>query len=81
MVVQRLDHDSDPVLMSGSSFTLLPLPVQGNFGEIERLVCSLYITSLDGRFGFCRSSLLNWAKFKNRSRRGGASSQRTRFLF
>jgi hypothetical protein len=64
MLVQRLDQWLHP------SF-ILPPADQGHSGEIARLVRPLFIASPGAPNLSCRSSLVNWAKFKNQSCRDG----------
>ena len=82
ILVQRLDHNCDPVLDSFLIFHTAPAR-SGQFRRNRKTsLLTLYHVPLTRRIWVCRSSLLSWAKFKDQSRRSGCSSSlRTRFLF
>ena len=72
MVVQRLDHDCGPVLNDWIIFHTAAPASSGQFRRNRKTsLLTLYHVPLTRRICVCRSSLLNWAKFKNQSRRGG----------
>jgi hypothetical protein len=81
MLVQRLDHDSAPVPDGWIIFHTVPCQPVSISAKSQDKSAHCISRPLTRRIWVCRSSLVNWAKFKNQSCRGGSIQAAHRLYF